>query len=178
MFDYLLEEALQRVAARDVRLLEAASLFSSFSIDMAADIGARPEFEVDSLLTDLHRRRFFVEVYGGEKPQYRFHPLFRRSLVDACRRRGSAEAFRQLQMNAARISLAAGQIDEAAQLMIESKDHKTLSTMCIEHGARLLQAGRHQDLARWIRHIPSQTRARDPWLSFWYASAQLPTMPL
>ena len=52
-----------------------------------------------------------------------------------------------------------------------------LAALIATQAETLLEQGRGETLQRWIRALPEQRRAQDPWLSYWLGAACFPYAP-
>ena len=172
LFAYLAGEIFEQQPAGVQRVLLELAYFPRMSAGMAEDLcGSTQATEVlaamhhDSVLTTLHGS-------AGEA-QYEFHPLLREFL--RCRAvaqlAGSEQA--RLRRRAAALLVAAGDVESAAQLLIDGQHWDELRDLLRSAVGSLLRKGAHRTLAEWLQALPPELRHDDPWLCYWHGEAEL-----
>jgi hypothetical protein len=62
-------------------------------------------------------------------------------------------------------------------LWLESERWEEAARLVLKTAASLLNTGRRQTLAQWLRGIPAPLHARQPWLVYWLGCAELQIAP-
>lgn len=177
IFDYFAVEIVRHMPEDIYRLLVSASLFKLFTPGMLARLCNIEESRVAAAIAGLHARQFFVARDRRDAPHYQLHPLFRHYLLMECRKKNDSGDFLGLRRGAAALALEDGQLDAAAELMLECEDWEQLSGLCLANATQLLQAGRNKSLLDWMERLPEAMREANPWLGLWHGCAQIPFEP-
>ena len=82
-----------------------------------------------------------------------------------------------MQIQAAVLSLEAGEEEHAVNLLIQTRRWKRLIEVIKQHGQKLVKQGRYLLLREWIEALPAALRESDAWISYWHAAALLPDDP-
>jgi hypothetical protein len=133
--------------------------------------------EAGRMLSELHRENFFTNRYGGREPVYQYQPLFREFLLERAQAMLAPERRAEVQRAAATLLEEAGQIEDAAALLIAAESWASLGALIRRHAAALLAEGRGQTLLEWIGRMPSTVRDRESWVLYWQGTATLPLDP-
>jgi LuxR family transcriptional regulator, maltose regulon positive regulatory protein len=139
---------------------------------MAEAMSGSPRAE--SLLDWLYRRGLFTERRDA---MYQYHDLFRAFLLEELRRAHPPGALAELRVRAARLLEIAGDVDEAANLYARAEDWTALSRMVCDRARSLIAKGRTETVRAWIRVLPADRTAGDPWMSYWLGSTWLHGAP-
>ncbi len=126
------------------------------------------------ILTDLSQKHYFTQKH---ELHYQYHPLFREFLQVKSKENFNAEAFLKTQHRAAAILEDHGQIEDAADLMVESEDWAALVSLILKNASTLIVQGRNQTLDAWIAKLPSSLVQENPWLCYWLGICRLAFFP-
>ncbi|MFZ5841573.1 MAG: BTAD domain-containing putative transcriptional regulator [Pseudomonadota bacterium] len=148
------------------------ALFPRFTAAMAAQITANADAE--KIVEECYRRRLFVERRGEH---YQFHDLFRAFLLEQLRQL-PAEQTGPLQQHASQLLQQAGELDAAAQLLIQLADWPALAALIHRGGQQMLEAGRWLPLRKLLTHLPEQLIAAQPRLLLWFGLCDVPVQPV
>ena len=172
LFAYLAGEIFEQQPAGVQRMLLELAHLPRMSARMAEELcGSAAAAEVlaamhhDSLLTTLHG--------SGEQAQYEFHPLLREFLRRRALAQLAGDEQARLRRRAAALLIAAGDLESAAQLLIDGQHWDELRELIRNAAESLLRMGAHRTLADWLQALPPELRDDDPWLSYWYGEAEL-----
>ncbi|MBN8453108.1 BTAD domain-containing putative transcriptional regulator [Accumulibacter sp.] len=176
LFAYLAGEIFEQQPAGVQRMLLELAHLPRMSAGMAEELcGSAAAAEVlaamhhDSLLTTLHG--------SGEQAQYEFHPLLREFLRRRALAQLAGDEQARLRRRAAALLIAAGDLESAAQLLIDGQHWDELRELIRNAAESLLRMGAHRTLADWLQALPPELRDDDPWLSYWYGEAELHFAP-
>jgi len=173
VFEYFATELFVRAAPVAQELLLKTSLLPEVSVSSAVALTGITS--AAAILEDLERNNYFTTRLTGAEPSYQFHPLFLAFLRERLARELSAAELGLLQSRAANLLCERAQYDEAAALMIESKDEKGLIGLALAQARALAQQGRFGTLEMWLRALNSQTRHSHPWLAYWFGTCRMIT---
>lgn len=171
LFDYFAGEVLRGFdePTRDV-LLKSALLPQMHTTDLqrltSHHVGAK-------VLDDLVRRNYFTYRVSRDNPLYEYHPLFRAFLLARLSEAHSFESLVALRRQAAALLEERGHVEAAAQLWHQAGDSAALGRLVRDNAERLVGEGRMRQLESWLRSLPDELVAADPWLEFWLGNCRL-----
>jgi ATP/maltotriose-dependent transcriptional regulator MalT/DNA-binding SARP family transcriptional activator len=165
VFDYFMAEVLASLSPADQRALLSLALLptvmASAAVEIAESSSAPP------LLERLSRRHWFVERRDVGETAYRFHPMFHEFLrARAATALGEEEQRRILRAGAVHLA-DAGQISDAADLLLDAQDWKALEDLVVQHAPRMARGGLAGAVAAWLARMPDEVVRSSPWLSYW-----------
>jgi len=163
VFDYFAGEVLGKLDSETRDFL----LLASFLPIMTAATAERltDNEHAEKILFEISRNHFFTELHAG--PVYQFHPLFRHFLQTRITESLTREGILHIKKRTAEILGEAGQIEDAADLFIETADWEGLSALIVVRAQAIAAQGRTQTLEKWLRSIPTDYRERIPLLEYW-----------
>jgi len=129
------------------------------------------------ILSDLSRKSYFTVKHPQAEPVYQYHPLFQEFLRARAKELLAPERLAALQQNAAALLEADGQVEAAADLLQAARDWAMLARLIGRHAQLFVSQGRMQTIEGWLRGVPEDVRARDPWLEYWLGVCRLPFAP-
>src|SRR5712691_2824103 len=129
------------------------------------------------ILSDLSRKSYFTVKHLQPEPVYQYHPLFQEFLRARAKELLTPERLVALQQNAATLLEADGQVEAAVDLLQAARDWTMLSRLIGRHAQLFVSQGRMQTIEGWLRGVPEDVRARDPWLEYWLGVCRLPFAP-
>lgn len=167
LFDYFATEIFDDKPARLRDFLIRTSLPPRLTPEMAraltgADDAAR-------MLSSLHRNRLFIDRRPGpndQQPIYEYHRLFREFLLARAATLLSREDLAAMAREAARRLERAGEVDDAASLLIEAHAWPELTELVCAHAPRLAIEGRFTTIREWTRVITAEHDGT-PWILYW-----------
>ena len=171
IFDYLAAELLADMEPQTRQLLLTTALPPQFDLTLASSLCAMDK--VQQVLDELLRRNLFV--YHEADGNYRYHPLFRRLLLHLGEREWSAEKLNELRVQAAEALLKRDEIDFALPLLESAGAWQQVVEILMSRAQEMMTQGRYQELDKWLRHLPGAVQQSTPWITFWRATALLPT---
>ena len=128
------------------------------------------------MLADLHADNFFVQrkaPSGGAPAAYELHPLFREFLRSRALQVLGTTVVDEMRRKAAALLEAAGDVDAAAQLLIDAGDTGRLATLIEHHAETLVRHSRFVTLGCWLDRLPDSMVERTAWLAMWRGLCQL-----
>jgi len=125
------------------------------------------------VLEDLYRRHLFVDRRGRAPYRYQFHALFRDFLLERLRRSTTAHQRQRIAGLAGELLEREGFIEEASALYCEGADWGNAIRLVLAQAKTLLAQGRWKTLEGWIRALPQESLAGEPWLLYWLGLAQM-----
>ena len=162
--DYFHLEVFDKFDESLKKFLIITALLPTINPDIARPLTGHGESA--AILEKLSRNNFFTERYNND---YVYHPLFRAFLLSMARKSLSREEIREIAHNAGLLLVAAGQNDQAIDLLVTAGDWETLATIILGQAQSLLAEGRIRTLEKWITAIPTEIRLHTPWLLYWHA---------
>lgn len=175
-FDYFGEEIFRQLDDPTRSLLMSIAMLPQFSRALAQRL--RPEADVAPLLDDLEPYAYLlIPMPAGGELLYQLHPLAREFLRRKAQEVYGPAELQQARGRAAQLLAELGQVDAAAQLLLEAQDWPALQRLTLLHAEQLLSQGRGETLLRWIEAMPPGQRDVDPWLAYWSASARFASAP-
>jgi ATP/maltotriose-dependent transcriptional regulator MalT/DNA-binding SARP family transcriptional activator len=171
IFDYFASEILARSDSETQKVLLETALLPKMTAPQAEALTGSPR--AGGLLTELTRRRYFVDCHPEPEPTYQYHPLFRDFLMARAQVQLSPDRRAHLQRTAASILERTGQVEDAARLLRQAGDWNGLARIVAIHAPALLAQGRTTTVHGWLRSLPTEALEGSPWLTFWLAACWL-----
>ena len=131
----------------------------------------------EQILDDLCRKHYFTEKHLTPEQTYIYHPLFRQFLLSVSKTVYSQEKICAIQIQAAKLLLQHGFLDDAARLFIEAEEWNLLSQLIFSNAVEMVAQGRGQSLSNWLRSIPESILVLGPWHLYWLGVCELPKTP-
>ncbi len=125
------------------------------------------------ILSDLYRNNCFIEKRLQSPPVYQYHPLFRAFLLKEAEEYFSEEERAQLLRHAIKLLFQSGQVEDAAELIIETGDLEQLIPLILKNAQPFIAQGRNRVVEAWILALPESIREKNPWLIFWLGSCKM-----
>jgi len=172
LFDYFAGELFDRAPAATQAVLLQTALPPQVTAPMAVRLTGDPN--AARILQELHHQNYFIIRREEPEPLYEYHPLFRQFLLARAEQTFTFAELAQLRRQAAVLLEEAGQVDEAARLLGESRDWEGLARLILSQAQALLTQGRNQTLLRWMSELPADVTANQPWLLYWQGMACTP----
>lgn len=172
VFDYFAGELFSRTepVARDF-LLQTAIL-PGMSAAMAMELTGRPE--APAILADLYRRHYFIERRPhADGAAYRYHALFREFLLARAQSVFSPQRLKDLRRRAGALLEQANEPEGAMELLRDAQAWDELVPLLLRQAPILASEGRSKTLAGWLRAVPADVVAEQPWLSYWQGVAAM-----
>jgi LuxR family maltose regulon positive regulatory protein len=176
LFDFFAAEVFERLPAEVQEVLLTTAAVSDVSPALAAKLSGNPE--AGRVLASLALRGYFTVARDGERGvSYDYHPLFRTFL------RGRADAALSIARRAALRRAAAeelagaGQVEDAADLLMEAGDAPGLAELVRRAAPRLLAEGRSETVERWLRWLPAPALEQDGALLTAFGACRLAASP-
>ena len=165
LFNYFAVELFNRQPA-DIQLffLKTAHLPQMSTNDAAR---LTQSTNAEGMLEELSRKHLFIERTDSPEPDYRYHMLWRRFLIDQNPAYFSAAEVAHLQKTAASILAERGHLEDAAGLLACIGDKDELTSFIVRHAGILISRGCHSTLADWLNSLPGDSTRRQPWLCYW-----------
>lgn len=153
--DYLAEDVLARLPARQCGFLLETSLFDAFSPAMCdSALGIADSHE---LLLQTERDNLFLQRIDNDGPWYRYHPIFRDFLQGQHRLSGVApERISALQLNAARWLADHDKPFPAIPYALAAGDHRLAARIMATRATDLVWIGQFDTVAKWVTAIPDE----------------------
>jgi len=176
LFSYLAGEIFEQQSLAVQHILLELAHFPRMRARMAEELcGSAQAVEV---LATMHHDSVLTTLHGDtEQAQYEFHPLLREFLRRRALVQLSGDEQARLRRRAAALLVGSGDLESAAQLLIDGCHWDELRELIGNTAGSLLCKGAHRTLADWLQALPAGLRDPDPWLSYWYGEAELHFAP-
>lgn len=176
LFAYLAGEIFEQQTATVQHLLLELAHLPRMSAEMVKALCCRAE--AAEVLVTMHGDSILTTLHGPTQDgPYEFHPLLRDFLRCRARTQLTADEQARLRRRAAALLAAAGDLDSAAQLLIDGAHWDELRALVRNAAESLLRQGAHRTLAGWLQALPAELRDDDPWLCYWQGEAELHFAP-
>ena len=138
-----------------------------------------PDLDAAALLDGLKPYAYLLLTTPAKNEVlYQLHPLAREFLMRKAREVFSADELLAARRRASALLAEQGQVDAAAQLLVEIEDWPALQTLVLGQAESLLAQGRGETLLRWINSLPAATSSAEPWLQYWLAASRFASAPI
>ncbi|MBI3606055.1 MAG: hypothetical protein HY202_08545, partial [Nitrospirae bacterium] len=172
LFDYFASEIFERTEKEVQNVLLRLSVIPRISSSLAEAICESPA--APGILNNLSKRNYFTVRFGEKESVYQFHALFRDFLLRTLHKSLPAGSIKELKIRAGELLFSAGQIESAADLMIEAGDWNGLESLLHTVAPKWIETGRFQNLERLLRAFPPEQLTRHPWLLYFLGICRLP----
>ena len=177
--DFLAEEVLDRQPGEIRQFLLRTSILETFSGPLCEAVvkpDAQPGYGA-VMLSRLEHANLFITALDEKHEWFRFHPLFADFLREVQRQVNAAE-IPVLHKRAATWLEGNGNLNEAFQHALASRDMEWAADMIERNAPTLVNLGEVSALARWIGRLPEEITHKRPLLSVGYAWALIATHQL
>ncbi|MDH3976377.1 MAG: hypothetical protein OEV42_19090 [Deltaproteobacteria bacterium] len=171
IFGYFEAEIFYRLDEEIRLFLLKTAFMPSMTLEMAKDLTDLKQAR--RILSDLYGKNCFVEKRLQSPPVYQYHPLFRAFLLKEADEYFSEEEKAHLIKYAATLLSKSGQVEEAAELLIETDDLEQLIPLILENAQSYIAQGRSRVVETWILAVPESVREKNPWLIFRLGSCKM-----
>ncbi|MGE5155524.1 MAG: AAA family ATPase [Bdellovibrio bacteriovorus] len=168
---YFGQEVLACCSAAERAFLIATAPLATFSLAQAQALSGRGD--AGQVLDSLRCGQLFINRLSGEPARYRTHPLFHAFLRREAGLCLPAPEWRRRRLRAADLAEAAGEVEAAAALCIETSAWDELTGLLGRVAPGLVVQGRQALLVQWIEQVPPQALNAWPWLSYWLGTARV-----
>jgi LuxR family maltose regulon positive regulatory protein len=175
LFDYFATQVLAETDDATREFLYAVSFLPTMTASQCVELTHNPAAR--TILQRLERNNFFTTRRGILNVIYEFHPLFRQFLQVQADDHFTKDRKTGLQVQAATLSLRAGEEESAVDLLIRSRQWELLIEVIKQRGQKLVRQGRYLLLREWTGALPTALREQDAWMTYWHGAALLPDDP-
>ena len=175
IFQYFAGEIFNGAKPENQRVLMTSAIAPSVTASEAVVLSGHED--APRLLEYLYRHHLFTDRRHGEQVTYHYHALFREFLLQELASRIKPDERRVLTARAGHLLAARRMPSEALALFREAGEWEAMRTLIHGHALEWARQGRAQVLSDWIEALPSQMRASDPWLGYWFGRAWIFVQP-
>lgn len=172
VFDYLATEVFGKTSKRIQEFLLKTAFLPSMAVDVSRRLTGLPD--AGEILADLRRRHYFTDCSFVPQPVYRYHTLFREFLIAKAKEIFPSGELKKLQNRAAVLLEEAGQIDDAAGLLISACNWEGIVRLALAHAGSLVAMGRNKTLEEWLLKTPERIVDGNPSLLYLLGICRLP----
>jgi LuxR family transcriptional regulator, maltose regulon positive regulatory protein len=165
LFDYFAGEIFKKADLVTQECLLQTAFVPRVTASMAEKLTG--QLNAGQTLANLHKQNYFTNKMEGSEATYEYHPLFREFLLSQAHQNYSSVRLTEIRRVAAVLVEAAGQIEVAAGLLRDAKDHQALALLICRQAPTLLAQGRRQPVEEWLAGVPEEIFSAIPWLFFW-----------
>lgn len=165
IFEYFAIELFDKMNETYREFLLKTAFLPKMTTSMAKTLTGR--YDADAILLSLRRNHSFTGKFSAPDDIYQYHPLFREFLIAWAKNTFDQKEIHILQQRSAELLEAGGQFEDAVDLFFEAKDYKNLILLIQKQAKQLIAQGRNKTLEQWIRKIPEDILAKEPWLLYW-----------
>lgn len=172
LFSYLSKEVVGRLPDSLRAFLLSVCVLREMTVAIAEAISHSPDAKQH--LERLHRTRNFTERIDRDETWYRFHPLFRATLLELAACTHSGANLQALRRRGAELFFERRLAGEGMHLLFDAGAwHEAADQICAI-APELMAQGRVDTLVAWIAQIPPDVRDPRPWLTYWLGAARMP----
>ncbi|RJQ82131.1 MAG: AAA family ATPase [Desulfobacteraceae bacterium] len=176
IFGYFAAEIFRKTDRQEQEFLLATAHLPSMTVSMAEALTGIKA--AGKILRSLNERNFFTERHViKDHPVFLYHPLFKEFLISRAHEMLAPEERTAIQRKAAGLLINAGQVEDAAALLLEAEDWSGLVALILEQAPVLMSRGRSRTIAEWIGRIPQEIVENIPWLLYWKGICSMPLNP-
>ncbi len=173
LFDYFAGEVLARMPLVEQRALGAIAYLPRASAELAVAVSGYSQ--AGDLLERLSAQSLFTDRREGPPLTYVFHALFSDFLRKRLESGSTPDEIRSLQLRAAHLLVAGGDVDAGLARLIEACQWDDLEAVLTNYAHRFVAEGRSQSLRQFIDALPEGGRAR---MSYWRGFCLLDSDPV
>ena len=156
--DYLIEEVLKNAEPHVLEFLFATVVCRRFSVELANELTAG--LNADLIIDQLQREQLFILPEGTAEPWYRYHSMFRHSLL-AILSKKTPKAVDQLHLKAAQWWVTREFYAEAAEHTLASGSMPALQQFLTHYGWVLYRSGKFMTLGQCFKQLPRTVVLQD-----------------
>ncbi|MFP4350936.1 MAG: hypothetical protein ACLFQY_21810, partial [Desulfococcaceae bacterium] len=172
IFSYFAGEVLDRLDDSVRSFLLHTAFLPKIHADAANHLAGVGDAE--KRLSSLARNQYFTTRSAGKESVYQYHQLFREFLIATAKAEWTAAKLQCIQRKAAELLEDQGQIEDAAGLLLDSRDWEGIIRLIQENARSFISQGRYRTVEKWIRRIPDPHRDEEPWLWYWLGICRMP----
>ena len=175
IFDYFASELFDAADGQVKNFLLKTAVLPQITIRIAEMLTA--DRQADRILSYLHLNNYFTDRRFRAELVYQYHPLFREFLLAKARETYSQTELAHIKLMAAEFLEIEGQVQDAAELFIETEDWEGITRLIGRHAQVMISQGRSRTLEHWLTCLPGELRDQSPWLRYWLGMCVLPLRP-
>jgi LuxR family maltose regulon positive regulatory protein len=156
--DYLIEEVLKNTDEQTLEFLFATVICRRFSVELANELTAGRN--ADLIIDKLQREQLFILPEGTAEPWYRYHSMFRHSLLAIVTKK-NPQAIDPLHLKAAHWWVTREYYAEAAEHILASGSLSALQQFLTQYGWLLYRSGKLLTLGQCFEQLPRATVLQD-----------------
>jgi LuxR family transcriptional regulator, maltose regulon positive regulatory protein len=175
IFEYFATEIFQKADGETQTFLLKTAFLPAMTARTAAALTNMQT--AAQLLSGLNRINFFIEKHRETEPVFNYHPLFREFLMSRAKETFSCDEILEIQLLAASVLMESGQVEDAAALLLDSRNWKEFIPFVLKHAPSLMAQGRCKIIEEWLEAIPKEIAEAAPWLLYWLGVCKLGSFP-
>ena len=169
IFNYFAREIFEHLDTDTRHILLKTAFLPKMTGGMAQELTGRDL--AGDVLARLSRSHFFTQRDAQVDPWYQYHPLFREYLLSRAKAEWSKANLQAISAAAAAILKNAGQIEDAAELILAAENFNRITDLILAHGSQFIFQGRENIILGWIDRLPPQFFNTTPVLLHWQGMA-------
>ena len=171
VFNYFAGQIFNTTEPEVREFLMRTALLQPITAAMAERISGKAD--AANLLENLYRRRLFTDRRGVPPFSFQYHDLFRAFLLDQLAHTYVPINLDELRRQAGAILEEAQRYDGAFAQYRSATDWDSAIRLTLARAQTLLAQGRSETLREWIKALPQELTAINPWLNYWHGVALL-----
>jgi ATP/maltotriose-dependent transcriptional regulator MalT len=160
IFDYFTSELFEKTDRERKDFLLKTAFLSDIEPKIAEKLTG--DKKSNKILLDLSKQNFFTYRRSRVNPAYQYHPLFREFLLSKAAEAFTPDEMTDLRKASAALLEDAGNVEEAAGLLIEAKEWERLSLLICKNAQTLLMQGRNKVIEAWLKSLPEDMLENNP----------------
>jgi LuxR family maltose regulon positive regulatory protein len=175
IIDYFGSEIFRRLDGERRAFLLKTAFLPRMTAQMAQKITGMED--AGKVLSEMNRHNQFTKKYFQRESVYEYHDLFREFLLEHATAVYSREELSEIRKSAAALLEQEGYVEDAAVLLRGVGDWEALSRLILSQGKSLVAQGRYLTVLEWLRELPEEVFAENPWLLYWKGVCLIPFSP-
>ncbi len=169
VFSYFAGHIFEKEPEHIRRFLMATAHMPQVPVSVARSLTNRADAE--EILEDLYRRHMFTHRRSAHEKTYWYHALFKAFLATQFDRYVHPEERTEIKRRSAELLDAHGFYEDAFRLFCEIVDWDAAERLVLRQASSLLEQGRGQTLADWLKALPPSRVDQQPRLHYWFGLA-------
>jgi ATP/maltotriose-dependent transcriptional regulator MalT/DNA-binding SARP family transcriptional activator len=156
--EYFLHRVFKREPKKMQKFLRRSSIFKELNAEVCNAIYRKNNTK--EILRYLERNQMFTFCIDAKREIYRYHPLFRKFLLDLL----TTDEEKKLHNSAGNYFFTQKKYAQAIQHFIKAQSHSQIVSVLKEYAPQLWKKGKHIILKKYLKSIPEETIRESPYI--------------